>query len=391
MMGVTGGADTTVRKKVLVIDDELGPRESVRFLFKDQYQVFCEVSVEKGIERLQRESPDIVILDIRMPGKSGLEGLREIRNVDPDVSVVMLTGFGSIETAREAMRLGANDYVKKPFDTTEMRDVVLRHIGRTELMRIRSKATQDIASLNKQLLDQVGQKDRMAELGVASSGLLHDLRNPLTAIYGYVHLLSDDLAKTMESDPQHAGNIKECLTAIEKSVQRCQEMADMWRDLGQRDPSRMSVRAVKELVAEAVEGIAPAAATAGVRLLNAGGPDGSRIMADAPQMYRALQNVFQNAVRATADGAGTVEVGWKETEKGVEIRVTDSGPGIPENLLTRVCEPGFTTRRESGGTGLGLFITRMVVENTHGGTFNIGNAPGGGTVATMNLPAVRPA
>ena len=88
------------KDRLLVIDDELGPRESLRFLFKDIYDVTCTDSVDKGVKALKKSAPDCIITDIKMPGKTGVEGLKEIRAIDPDVSIVMLTGGGSLETAR---------------------------------------------------------------------------------------------------------------------------------------------------------------------------------------------------------------------------------------------------------------------------------------------------
>ena len=102
--------------QVLVIDDEVGPRESLRMLLKPNYQVHTANSVEAGIRLLREKKPDAIVSDIRMPGTSGIDGLRRIREIDPHVAVIMLTGFGALETAQEALRLGANDYISKPFD-----------------------------------------------------------------------------------------------------------------------------------------------------------------------------------------------------------------------------------------------------------------------------------
>ena len=91
--------------QVLVIDDEMGPRESLRMLLKPNYLVYTAENVETGLRILQDKRPDAVISDIRMPGTSGIEGLRKIREIDPHVAVIMLTGFGALETAKEALRL----------------------------------------------------------------------------------------------------------------------------------------------------------------------------------------------------------------------------------------------------------------------------------------------
>ena len=92
--------------QVLVIDDEMGPRESLRMLLKPNYQVYTADNVEAGLRILAEKKPDAVISDIRMPGTSGIDGLRKIREIDPHVAVIMLTGFGALETAKEALRLG---------------------------------------------------------------------------------------------------------------------------------------------------------------------------------------------------------------------------------------------------------------------------------------------
>ena len=93
--------------QVLVIDDEMGPRESLRMLLKPIYQVHTADSVEIGLKLLNEKKPDAIVMDIRMPGITGIEGLRRIRQIDPHLSVIMLTGFGALETAKEALRLGA--------------------------------------------------------------------------------------------------------------------------------------------------------------------------------------------------------------------------------------------------------------------------------------------
>jgi len=126
-------AEKALMAKVLVIDDERGPRESLRMLLNRTYRVECADSVDHGLDSMRQELPDIIIMDIRMPGKTGIDGLREIRKVDEHVSVVMLTGYATLETAQQALRLGANDYLNKPFDTNEMMSVVSRYIQRTRI------------------------------------------------------------------------------------------------------------------------------------------------------------------------------------------------------------------------------------------------------------------
>src|SRR5437899_10807718 len=106
--------------QILVIDDEMGPRESLRRLLKPDYSVHTADCVEAGLKLLKEKQPDTIVMDIRMPGLTGIEGLRRIREIDPHLSVIMLTGFGALDTAKEALRLGANDYISKPSAAGEL-------------------------------------------------------------------------------------------------------------------------------------------------------------------------------------------------------------------------------------------------------------------------------
>src|SRR5437868_13835630 len=123
-------------------------------LLKPSYQVHTAENVETGLQLLQEKRPDTIVMDIRMPGTSGIEGLRKIREIDPHVAVIMLTGFGALETAQEALRLGANDYINKPFDAVQMREVIGRNVERTRVQRKSDEAARGIQDLNNRLMSE---------------------------------------------------------------------------------------------------------------------------------------------------------------------------------------------------------------------------------------------
>src|SRR6266404_7611436 len=211
--------------QILVIDDEMGPRESLRMLLKPDYQVHTADCVEAGIKLLKENQPDTIVMDIRMPGVSGIEGLRQIREIDPNLSVIMLTGFGALETAKEALRLGANDYISKPFDAHEMQQVINRNVERTRAHRTSEHAASEIKELNNRLLQQLAQKERLAALGQASAEFVHDLGNPLTIVWGYVQLLAKRLEESGggKGSGEGGGSVKE-FNIIEQNVR-------LWRGL----------------------------------------------------------------------------------------------------------------------------------------------------------------
>src|SRR5438067_13903671 len=177
-------SSTAEQPRILIIDDEMGPRESLRMLLKPSYQVHTAENVETGLQLLQEKRPDTIVMDIRMPGMNGIDGLRKIRQIDPHLSVIMFTGFGALETAQEALRLGANDYINKPFDAVQVREVIGRNVERTRLQRQSEVTGRELHELSERLRNALAQKARLASLGQASAEFVHDLSNPLTIVWG---------------------------------------------------------------------------------------------------------------------------------------------------------------------------------------------------------------
>ncbi len=380
-------AASAARGTILVIDDDRGPRESLRILLKNNYQVLCADSVTGGIQMLDQCRPDAVVMDIRMPDKNGIEGLREIRDVDPTVSVIMLTGFGTLETAQEAIRLGATDYLKKPFDALEMEEVIGRNVERTRLERRRWRAEQELTALNEQLVEELAQKEHMASLGQKSAELVHDLRNPLTAVLGCVELLADQLRGSQEQLGTRWTETSEYLGMIEKNVLRCKEISDMWLSLGRRDPQHMKPAMVNLMVADVVNGVINLAASRHTRVEFEPDPVSAEIAADSVQIFRALHNVLVNAIDAVSGREGLIRVSCSHRGALAEIRVQDNGCGMDSNQLQHAFDPYFTTK-EFDGTGLGLFITRKVVE-AHRGTIELESRINEGTTVTIRLPSLN--
>ncbi len=372
-------------QKLLIIDDELGPRESLRFLFDKQFAVVTAASVDEGIQAIRREPFDAIVMDIKMPGKSGIEGLNEIRAIDPVVSILMLTGFANLETAQKAIRLGANDYLQKPFDVAEMRAAVHNAVGRTAMLRIRQQTESELLALNRELQGRLEQQNRLAELGQASEAFVHDLRNPLTVIGGYVQLLTDSLEAIPTFEPERQQEMREYLRMIEQGAERCREMATQWKDLGRLTPDQFKPVSIAALAKEVKATAMARAQTQKVAVLLHQGPDVS-LKGDYHQLLRALQNLVNNALDAVSQTPDAhVALVWRQVTQQAEITIEDNGPGIAAEILPTLFEPRVSTKKLSGGMGLGLFIAKRIIE-AHGGTVSIGNRDEGGARAVIMLP-----
>jgi signal transduction histidine kinase len=371
--------------QILVIDDEIGPRESLRMLLKPNYQVQTADCVETGIKLLQEKKPDTVVMDIRMPGITGIDGLRKIREIDPHLPVIMLTGFGALESAKEALRLGANDYISKPFDAREMQEVISRNVERTRIQRTTEHAAAEIKELNNRLLQQLAQKERLAALGQASAEFVHDLGNPLTIVWGYVQLLARRLEKS-ENDgaAENASSVKE-LKIIEQHVRTCRELLTMWQSYGSVEASPPKPISVSALLRELVKGVTAMATQNRVELKVTICEDPCILLADAVQISRAIQNVIINAVQASAEKGGSVTVTCMQKDFYIDLRIEDTGAGMSPAQMSKIFDPYFTTKQAKSGTGLGLYIAKKVVED-HSGSIKVESTPDVGTIFTIRLP-----
>ena len=377
---------TVQKAKILVIDDEIGPRESLRILLKNEFDVFCADSVDLGMQLLREHEPDTVIMDIRMPGMSGIEGLRAIRAIDTNVSVIMLTGFGALETAQEAIRLGATDYLKKPFDTREMQDLIRVSVKRTEYKRKRNKAERELEDLNRRLVVELADKDRLANLGQASQELVHDLRSPLTVVLGFVQILTDDLRKSKDGLGEQMQATFEYIDVIEKGVKRCRDLIEVWQNMGRKSDHAVQPVLISSMLRDIVKALEHLAIDRNGRIdLFINGGD-SVVWGDNTQLYRTLQNVINNAIDALPDINGVVSIACDCFDDEVVIRVQDNGCGIDPENQKRIFEPYFTTKASNKGTGLGLYIAKKIVEEHQGG-IDIESAPNKGTTVTIRLPA----
>ena len=374
--------------QVLVIDDEMGPRESLRMLLKPSYQVHTADSVEIGLKLLSEKKPDAIVMDIRMPGMTGIEGLRRIRQIDPHLSVIMLTGFGALETAKEALRLGANDYISKPFDAREMREVIGRNVERTRLHRTSESAAGEIKELNNRLLQELAQKERLASLGQASAEFVHDIGNPLTIVWGYVQLLAKKLEESEPTDDPNAVSSNKELEIIEQNVRLCRDLLTMWQSYGSVEATPHKLISISDIVREVVAGVGAMAKETPVELKCDVTEDPCSLMGDAVQITRAIQNVIINAIQASGDRKGTVEVSCIRKDFYVDVRIADTGQGISPEQIARIFDPYFTTKQGKSGTGLGLFITRKVVDD-HNGSIKVDSTPGIGTTITIRLPLIN--
>ncbi len=377
--------------RVLIIDDDRGPRESVRFILKYDYEVHTAASMREGIDRMKAAAPgggfDAIVLDVRMPERSGIEGLDDIRTLDRDVSVIMFTGYATLDVACEAFRHLANDFVAKPPDADALLLTVARNVSSTRARRRQSMVAQELEEMNKRLSGEIEQSRTLAALGLASDELIHDMNSPLTVLTCCVEMLQMQISRLPQSPNRQWDEMLHYIQTIKNAISQCVRLADLWRQTRQESALERGPVSLHAFLQENADALRPVAAASEIALeLDVTGLDpGSGVEMDPTQMARVVHNLVTNAIRACGGSRqGWVLLRGRSVAGGAcEFDVVDNGCGIPLDQLDGIFQPYFSTR--GAGNGLGLAICKRIVED-HGGFISIETAPGEGSTFTVRLP-----
>jgi two-component system, sensor histidine kinase and response regulator len=367
--------------KVLVIDDEPGIRSGVSrilnnfhvtYPFMDEdytYEVTEAATGEEGIEILEREMPDILLLDNKLPGIQGVEVLEYIRKRNYDIVVAMITSYASLDVAIRATRDGAIDFIPKPFTPQELKSSIENITKQQYLKRITHRMKQE------------GKKIRYQFLSVLS----HELKAPLNALEGYLRMMQGKQAGDL---------IDDYATPIERSLQRIQGMRNLIMDLLDFTKIRLERKEEKiqevnlaEVASAAMVTVQPYAIQMDVTL-NIDVRSDVIIMADPDDIEIVFNNLISNAVKYNKVG-GKAEITIDSTDNEAILIISDTGIGITkndtENLFTEFVRIKNEKTRNISGSGLGLSIVKKVVELYHG-TINVDSTPDIGTIFTIRLP-----
>lgn len=394
------------KPKVLIIDDRRSSRESVSFALTRRYECFLAESAEKGLEIISQGGVSVVILDIRMPGISGIEALRLIKEKDANVEVIMLTGYASLDTAKQSITHGAYGYLTKPFDLSDLRSTVdkacEKRMQAIRVIRERDDLKQAVTVMEK----EIGNLSRLADVGWLSAGIVHEMKSPLTAILGYAELMLRHLDSdgSKSSLPQESARY---LEIIKQETIRCAEMAKGLLEAARcrgSHPQPVPLASVLDNVETLTR---PQLHINHIRFQIERPAEPLEIFADADDILQVLLNLILNAIHAmnserrdlrivayavdpnrTLPSCAAKEQAFLRNNREVSfvaVEVLDSGPGIPKEDIERVFDRFYTTGQHPASAGLGLPICREKMER-NSGHIDIVSSSSDGTTVRILIP-----
>ena len=364
---------------ILVVDDEEGMRESCRrVLTQAGYSVDATGEMGAALDLLQRRQYDLYLLDVMLPDGSGLDLLATIIKRDPKAVCIIVTGFGSIKLAVEAVRHGADDYLSKPFTSDELLLTTSQGLEWGRLKAIAAEA--DELTRARAELERLGEARRQLMLGVA-----HELRAPVAAVQSYINLI---LAGYVTPD--------ELRPTLFRVQERLHEVLDLTSDLlylarlRQDEEQTQKVTELQDVAAilQKVCDLFHQQARDRGQKLQVEILDNPFIVADRYHLEQIWTNLLSNAIKYTPAG-GRIEVTLQAENDSIIGTVKDSGIGIADEDQSRLFEDFYRTdeAKVSGeiGTGLGLTIVKQVVES-YGGEIHFSSRMGKGSCFAFILP-----
>ncbi len=367
--------------KILVVDDEPGIRMGtqrilqnfkVDYPFMDEHIEFKVLEAETGedgIAIIDREMPDIILLDNKLPGIQGVEVLEYVKKKLYDIIVVMITSYASLELAVKATRDGAYDFIPKPFTPQELRSSIENITKQLFLKRMTQK-------MNKE-----GKLIRFQFLSVLS----HELKAPLNAIEGYLNIMAE---KQLGSDITLYGDM------IERSVERIKGMRSLIMDLldltkiesGHPTQNKQNIDLTK-FAKVSIDTLRPYAIQKDVDVyLNT--KESILMDADPNEIEIIFNNLISNAVKYNKNG-GRVDISIHKDKDKVQVRVSDSGIGISESDKEKLFQDFVRIKnpktKNITGSGLGLSIVKKIVDMYHG-DIDVQSVPDKGSTFIITFP-----
>ena len=377
---------------LLIVDDEEGPRQSLKIVFKNDYNV---ITATNGIDAIQlaREQPiNVAVLDIMMFGMSGVELLKELKDIDPAIEVVMLTAFETLETARVALRHGASDYLNKPFDIQTMRAAVARAAQKNTAALDFQRGTEQLHSLQVEIQDRSVREEMAKNNGEIYASVLHDLNGPLTVISGFIEIITRSMQDARKLEGPQLDTIKGDLSKLTGQIGRCFEISRRYLGFLRNTPSEKSSVAANQILSDVRELLARHPCAKGNELTvhrleqdviaDINGTDFLQILlnltinalqaCETPHRVDVHCVVHPNPIDVTnyPDGPSQRFINRESFSNRtpiLAISIIDDGPGIPSPVLAKMFEERFTTKSPERGTGLGLSIVKRLVREAQGG------------------------
>lgn len=361
------------QSKILIIDDEEIVLDScLQILSGSEFDIRTAEDGLLGLSLIDEFRPDLIYVDLKMPGISGFEVLEKIKEIDPTIVTVVITGFATINSAVEAMQKGAFDFLPKPFTPDELRLITRRGLEKRKLVLETLALRREKELLREQFAAIVS----------------HELKSPLAAVQQYLFSLSGELSEQLSEDQLRR------FERIQARIDELMKLIHTW--LRAISVNIESIRenfqptSIQTILIKAVESIEPHATRKAISIQTKIEDDIHPVFGDEGTLVEAIVNIAGNAIKYSPAGS-VIEITAKKREDQIVIIVRDEGIGIPKEDLPFIFEDFYTSasdQRAERGSGVGLALTKRIID-AHHGTIIVESELGKGSTFEIYLPPIK--
>ena len=376
--------------KVLLVDDEPSIRLTMgEFLKRAGYSVFTAADYDSAVTH-KPEDLDVAVIDINLPGKSGIQLLQKLSSAQTYLPVIMITGEPNMSVIPEIIRAGAYDFIAKPITKDVLLNVVGRAAEKKRLTDDKRRLEQEIKKYADELELRVDERtaeviethkrlvaqERIAALGRAAAQVAHEVKNPLAGLLLYSLHLKEKSSNFSESQTYLVDKIVDTIRHLNSRVEQI---------LGFARPVSLALYSedLNQIVTDILELLRPQLEANQVEVRLSIGEQATYAMLDGTSMRGALMNLMLNAIEAMPEG-GILSIAVNRSDEMLRLEIADTGHGIGEDEAKKIFEPFYTTKDQ--GLGLGMPYAKKIIDQ-HGGTMSLHSQPGKGTTVSIVLPA----
>ena len=373
---------------ILVVEDEAGTQATLCAILEDNgYEVIGLTSGTEALEMIRSRSFSVIITDIRLPDVGGLEILELAKEINPDVAVIMMTGYASIETAMNAVNEGAYAYFAKPVNPDEIKTTIANALKQQRLLLENKSLVENLQRSNRLLFEANEELKRATQAkSEFLANMSHELRTPLNVIIGFSELMIDKVPGEINIEQG------QCLTDILTSGKHLLNLINEVLDLSKIESGKIELKTTNFALSRVIEllrntmipMLAPRKQSLDVEV-EEGLP---LVHADKAKVRQVLLNLLDNSTKFTPD-EGKLKIEAVRRDDWCQVSVIDNGTGISKEDQERIFEPfcqlDNSLPEENSGTGLGLTLAKQIIER-HGGQIWVESEYGRGSRFTFTLP-----
>lgn len=361
--------------RIMIVDDTPENLRLLESMLREQgYQVFALPSGERALKAAERNPPDLILLDVGMPGLNGYQVCERLK-ADPELAeipILFLSGLTETADKVKAFQAGGLDYITKPFQFEEVQARVRAHL------QVRQQR-QDLAEGLRRLQELEKLRDNLVHM------IVHDMRSPLAGLCGFLELALKSGANRL--DPKTLSDLGAALDSGRGLMRMVNTLLDVNKFEEGKMPLAIQAGDLRSVVPVALETLGELSRKCTIRVIAPAEP----VLAafDAEIIRRVVVNLVDNAVKFSPS-KGDVRVELKRDAEGIRFSVADTGPGIPQEYYQVIFEKFGHVREPPAGrrysTGLGLTFCRLAIE-AHGGQIGVDSTVGKGSTFWFTLPA----